>query len=191
MKFYIILLASFALIKSSFSVKCFHLKDDEVRVLWGKWNQAINSGIVDNIVNLYWDQSILIPTFSNHIRNDNPTKYEYFEHLLMRKPSFLVKRDFIDTSGCNMAQYSGIYELSITEPQSFAIAKFSVRFSYTYQTFDGKVWSIKTDHSSLMEDPLKSSSSNPTNEALPTSAPSDEALPTSAPSEDLINNDVS
>ena len=122
----------------------------------------------------------------------------------MRKPSFLVKRDFIDTSGCNMAQYSGIYELSITEPQSFAIAKFSVRFSYTYQTFDGKVWSIKTDHSSLMEDPLKPSSPNPVDEALPTSAPSkdlmnndvsssnpaDEALPTSAPSKDLMNNDA-
>ena len=180
MKFYILLLASFALIKSSFSAKCYHLKDNEVRELWDKWNQAISSGIVDNIVHLYWDQSILIPTFSNHIRNDNPTKYEYFEHLLMRKPSFHVKKDFTDTSGCNMAQYSGIYELSITEPQSFAIAKFSVRFSYTYQTFDGKVWSIKTDHSSLMEDPLKSSSSNP----------NDEALPTFAPSKDLMNNDA-
>lgn len=135
------------------STTCYAISDKEVRALWQKWNDALKSMNVDNVLNLYWDQSVLVPMFSNHIRPDAPTKLEYFKHFLAKKPNAEIKEDYIDVTACNMAQYAGIYEFSLTDATNGAVSKALARFSYTYQTFDGTVWNIKSHHSSLMPKP--------------------------------------
>ena len=56
--------------------------------------------------------------------------------------------DHIDLSGCNQAHYTGTCAQIRNDLISNSTASSNVRFSFTFQTFDGKYWAIKILHSS-------------------------------------------
>ena len=49
-----------------------------------QWMDAVNNGDIDTLLNLYADNAILIPTFSNRILKTAADRQEYFERLATR-----------------------------------------------------------------------------------------------------------
>ena len=135
------------------SQKCASIDATGVRNLFNTWAASLlvsPEAVVEN----YWHNSILIPTLSNVVRPDPPSKANYFEHFCAKKPVPTIVEDFIDTTGCNEAQYNGLYNFALTDPVSGAQSVANARFSYTFQTYNGKEWKIKTHHSSLLPNPV-------------------------------------
>ena len=73
-----------------------------------------------------------------------------------------VRTDFIDVSGCNQVSYNGMYTITQDDSVSGTPKVTEARFTFTFQTFDGKYWAIKTHHSS--EEP-NGKSADPTDES--------------------------
>ena len=126
---------------------------DDVRNLFKGWAAALLVS-PEAVVNKYAHNSILIPTLSNVVRTNPDTKKDYFEHFCAKKPVPTIIEDKVDVSGCNEAQYNGLYDFALTDPGTGAQSVAHARFSYTFQTYDGKIWRIKTHHSSLLPNPV-------------------------------------
>jgi hypothetical protein len=102
------------------------------------------------VVALFWDRSALIPTNSNFIRDTAEKKLDYYREFLASQPKETVVEDHIDLSGCDQVQYTGVYSLEYADLTSNSTSSSNARFSFTFQTFDGKYWAIKTLHSSKL-----------------------------------------
>ena len=130
---------------------CYALSDNEVKNLGLKWAKAIASGVAEDVVHLYHDDSTFIPSMSNTIRYDDPTKLEYYKEFLTRAPEVELLEDWIDTSGCSTAQYVGIQLFTFTDPvDKSKVVRAKDRFSFTFTTHDGHNWAIETHHNSQM-----------------------------------------
>ena len=129
---------------------CYSLSDNEVKNLGLKWAKAVASGVAVDVVHLYHDDSVFIPSMSNKIRYDDPTRLEYYEEFLKRAPEVELLEDWIDTSGCSTAQYAGIQIFTFTDPETHAVVRTKDRFSFTFTTHDGHNWAIETHHNSQM-----------------------------------------
>ena len=129
---------------------CYTLSDNEVKNLGLKWAKAVASGVVEDVVHLYHDDSVFIPSMSNTIRYDDPTKIEYYKEFLKRAPEVELLEDWIDTSGCSAAQYAGIQIFTFTNPENNTKVRTKNRFSFTFTTRDGHNWGIEAHHSSQM-----------------------------------------
>jgi len=138
---------------SGSSQKCSAITADGVRALFNSWGQSLLT-TPDQVVSHYWHNSILIPTLSNVVRSTDSAKLAYFEHFCAKKPVPTIVEDFVDLTGCNEAQYNGLYNFALTDPVTGAASVANARFSYTFQTYDGNTWKIKTHHSSLLPNPV-------------------------------------
>lgn len=116
----------------------------EIAALFQDWNNALQSGDPQQVVNLYADGSILLPTVSNQPRLSAAEKADYFEHFMQNGPSGSIDLSSIEL-GCNMAVDAGLY--------SFAFARTGAvvrgRYSFSYR-WDGSKWQITSHHSSRM-----------------------------------------
>lgn len=131
-------------------IDCLVISQDDVRSMFSQWNAALQSCDAERVVAMYWDQSILLPAFSNKIRPNAASKTDYFNEFLLKTPRASIIEDYIDLSGCNHAEYNGIYSFTLTDPVTGVAAEVPARFSFTFQTYDRKYWAIKTHHSSVM-----------------------------------------
>jgi len=123
---------------------CKHTNSQEISRLFEKWNQELKSGRPKSIVQLYAEDSILLPTLSNKLRFSSTEKEDYFMHFMENSPSGKIEKRFIDI-GCNTALDAGIYTFYFSKTGESVTA----RYTYTYQ-WDGKKWLITSHHSSLM-----------------------------------------
>ncbi|WP_109441085.1 SgcJ/EcaC family oxidoreductase [Acinetobacter haemolyticus] len=123
---------------------CKNTNDQEISALFDKWNQGLQSGKPESIVQLYAEDSILLPTLSNKLRFTAAEKEDYFKHFMENSPTGKVETRFIDI-GCNTALDTGVYTFSFTKTGEAVRA----RYSYTYH-WNGKQWLITSHHSSLM-----------------------------------------
>jgi hypothetical protein len=95
------------------------------------WLQAVNNGEIENILALYNENAVLIPTFSNRILN-NPVKIRnYFEQLKTRdKLSVSLHEKLVNVQKIteNIYTLSGIYcwHFAIDDE----LLSFEARFSY-------------------------------------------------------------
>ena len=106
----------------------------------------------------------MIPLRSNFLRDTAEKKLDYYKTFLKSKPQFEVREENINLDGCNQVQYNGIYDISETDEETGEVVVTPARFSFTFQTFDGKYWAIKAYHSSKFpnedsRDPLNADSS--------------------------------
>ena len=93
-------------------------------------------------------RSVLIPTHSNFIRDTAKKKLAYYREYLASEPKETLIGDHVDLSGCNQAIYAGTSALVQNDLISNTTISSNFRFSFIFQTFDGKYWAIKTLHSS-------------------------------------------
>lgn len=123
---------------------CKATTEQEIALLFDRWNQSLLTGDPHKVAANYAARSILLPTVSNKPRLTPAEKEDYFHHFLENRPSGRIDMRFIEI-GCNTAVDAGLY--------TFAFAKtgkaVSGRYSFTYR-WNGSSWLITSHHSSAM-----------------------------------------
>lgn len=120
-------------------------KENEILHMIDEWNYALKTGNPDEVLKLYDQNAILLPTFSCRVRHNHDEIREYFQHFLEKKPSCLVEESNIHVFG-NTAIISGIYVFTyLTDPSMIQRA----RFTFVYHKKGGR-WLIVEHHSSCM-----------------------------------------
>ncbi|MEW6365787.1 MAG: SgcJ/EcaC family oxidoreductase [Acidobacteriota bacterium] len=118
--------------------------EQEIASLFDRWNQSLQTGDPQKVVDNYAERSILLPTVSNKPRLTPEEKLDYFQHFLEDQPSGEINMRQIEI-GCNMAVDSGLYTFEFSKTGT----KVTARYSFTYR-WDGKQWLIISHHSSAM-----------------------------------------
>jgi uncharacterized protein (TIGR02246 family) len=116
----------------------------EIAALFDRWNQMLQTGDPSQVVALYAEKSILLPTLSNKPRLTPSEKEDYFRHFLKKHPFARIDLREIEIDG-NMAVDSGLYTFTFAGTDKVVRA----RYSFTYR-WDGSRWLIVSHHSSVM-----------------------------------------
>lgn len=123
---------------------CAQANEAEIASLFDQWNNALQSGDPGKVVELYAEQSVLLPTVSNGPRLTPAEKTDYFRHFLEKQPSAKINFRHI-AIGCDMSVDSGIYTFTLAKSGEVLRG----RYSFVYH-WDGFRWRIISHHSSLM-----------------------------------------
>jgi len=117
---------------------------EEVRSLFGLWNNALATKDPKKVADRYSKQGVLLPTVSDVPRTDYPGIVDYFTNFLKLEPQGEILDGNIIV-GTNWAQDAGIYEFTMGATG----AKVKGRYTYVYVFEDGE-WKISQHHSSVM-----------------------------------------
>lgn len=123
---------------------CKKVTEAEVASLFDRWNTALQSGNPKNVVALYDEGSILLPTVSNKPRLTPAEKEDYFVHFMANKPVGTIDMRHIQID-CNKAIDSGLYTFKFGKTGQ----QVKARYTYTYR-WNGKEWKISSHHSSAL-----------------------------------------
>ncbi|MEH6387720.1 MULTISPECIES: SgcJ/EcaC family oxidoreductase [Pseudomonas] len=116
----------------------------EIAALFQDWNAALQTGDPQQVVDLYANDSILLPTVSNQPRLAAAEKADYFQHFMQDRPSGSIDLSSIEI-GCNMAVDAGLYSFAFADTGTVVRG----RYSFTYR-WNGSQWLITSHHSSKM-----------------------------------------
>jgi uncharacterized protein (TIGR02246 family) len=92
-------------VKTVIELFCSKLTAAEVRTLFNTWADALRTLNPSTVADLYWDDSILLPTLSSEPRTNRSSKIDYFVDFLAKNPVPTVQYDYISSNTCNAAQY--------------------------------------------------------------------------------------
>eukprot|EP00578_Thalassiosira_sp_NH16_P016049 CAMPEP_0181116936 /NCGR_PEP_ID=MMETSP1071-20121207/22221_1 /TAXON_ID=35127 /ORGANISM="Thalassiosira sp., Strain NH16" /LENGTH=533 /DNA_ID=CAMNT_0023201223 /DNA_START=67 /DNA_END=1668 /DNA_ORIENTATION=+ len=120
------------------------ITEDEVRKLFGLWNDALATEDPKRVASRYAKGGVLLPTVSDRPRTDFAGIEDYFVNFLKSKPSGEILDSHV-TIGHNWCQDVGIYEFSMAATGK----KVKGRYSFIYVHEDGE-WKISHHHSSVM-----------------------------------------
>ena len=96
-----------------------------------KWMQAVNFGDVEGLLNLYDDEAVLIPTFSNRMLNTPEKLRDYFEKLGSREDLSVALHEntlLIQNMKDEVSVLGGIYTWRFAVDGELLV--FEARFSY-------------------------------------------------------------
>merc|ERR1712176_1199883 len=125
------------------------ITEDEVRGLFGLWNNALATLDPKKVADRYSKKGVLLPTVSDIPRTDYPGIVDYFTNFLKLRPQGEIESGEI-MIGTNWAQDAGLYEFTL---QSTG-AKVKGRYTFVYVFEDGE-WKISQHHSSVMPEASK------------------------------------
>jgi len=98
-----------------------------------EWMDGVNTANIEKLVNLYDEEAIMIPTFSNRILNNQEKIRDYFEKVGAKKDLSITLHDktvHTQELGDQLFCISGIYKWCFSideEPLTF-----EARFSYVF-----------------------------------------------------------
>jgi uncharacterized protein (TIGR02246 family) len=121
----------------------------EIAGLFNGWNAALQTGDADTVADRYAKDAVLLPTVSNEVRTDRAGIVDYFEHFLRNKPAGKKVQTIIDVLDSNSAIDTGVYEFTLTDPDTGAKRVVEARYTYEYEKRGGQ-WKIVNHHSSAM-----------------------------------------
>ncbi len=128
------------------------VKQDSKKVLY-KWCENINSGKMEKLLELYDDNAIIIPTFSQTIITTNEMRKSYFSRLFnLRQLSVTLHKEppFVQKVTESIEIISGFYTFQyLTDEKHTA---FDARYSFVINKEREKP--ILHHHSSLMPEVL-------------------------------------
>lgn len=131
------------------SERCVATTEREIRALFTRWNDSLQTGDPKAVVANYAKHSILLPTVSNEPRITPEQKEAYFKKFLENEPTGTINSGLIDI-GCNYAIDAGLYTFKYQTNGQIVPA----RYSYSYRYING-TWLITSHHSSKMPEPIK------------------------------------
>jgi uncharacterized protein (TIGR02246 family) len=110
------------------------------------WNDAIQTGNIDNVVACYAADAILLPTVSAKVRHNHDEMRDYFAHFISMKPYGRITEQNIRIYD-NIAINSGLYTFSLMDDGGHIDV--DARFTFVYRkNEDG--WLIIEHHSSIL-----------------------------------------
>ena len=118
------------------------MSDSITSELLQKWINAIKTGDPKEVTNLYYDDGILLGTFSNKERIGHELILEYFENLLKSPVEVEIVSEHTSVSE-SVAVNSGLYNF-VTNGKTI-----NARFSFVYQKNNDE-WKITSHHSSVI-----------------------------------------
>ena len=116
---------------------------DYILDTFNQWNQAIQTGNPEEVVKLYAENAVLLPTLSNTVCDSREKILNYFKHFVSKGPKATIEQSHSRELG-DACLYCGVYSFSFADGSS-AVA----RYSFVYQNINGE-WKILEHHSSLM-----------------------------------------
>jgi len=131
-------------VQSTYTEICRVTTEQEIVLLFDRWNQSLFTGDPHKVVANYAERSLLLPTVSNTPRLTPAEKEDYFHHFLENRPSGRIDMRFIEI-GCNTAVDAGLYTFKFAKTGE----EMSGRYSFTYR-WNGSEWLIASHHSSVM-----------------------------------------
>lgn len=124
----------------------------EVEEQFQLWNEALQTGDPERVVDLYAPESVLVPTMSNVVRYDRAGKVDYFKSFLEHKPVGIITEhaaQFLDEQHSSAAS-SGLYTFNITTAAGKQ-EQLQARFTFVYTRREGRPgWEIVQHHSSKL-----------------------------------------
>ncbi|MDQ1047324.1 SgcJ/EcaC family oxidoreductase [Streptomyces sp. V4I2] len=121
----------------------------QIAALFDGWNAALQTGDSDKVADLYAKDAVLLPTVSNQVRTDRAEIVDYFDHFLENKPVGKKIDTIVEVLDSNSAIDAGVYEFTLTDPETGKKRVVEARYSYAYEKIDGD-WLIVNHHSSAM-----------------------------------------
>ncbi|WP_030667892.1 SgcJ/EcaC family oxidoreductase [Streptomyces cellulosae] len=121
----------------------------QVATLFDGWNTALQTGDPDKVADLYAKDAVLLPTVSDKVRTDRAEIVDYFEHFLLNKPVGKKIQTIVKVLDGNSAIDTGVYEFTLTDPDTGKKRVVKARYSYEYEKVGG-TWKIQNHHSSAM-----------------------------------------
>ncbi|MEU6140013.1 SgcJ/EcaC family oxidoreductase [Streptomyces sp. NPDC047081] len=121
----------------------------QIAGLFEQWNRTLQTGDPEKVADLYAKDAVLLPTVSNKVRTDHAGIVDYFEHFLQNKPVGKKIQTIVNVLDKNSAIDTGVYEFTLTDPNTGAKSTVEARYTYEYEKRDGK-WLIVNHHSSKM-----------------------------------------
>lgn len=118
---------------------------EEIVSMTQMWIRAVSSENPREVVKLYSDSAVLVPTLSNKIRTTSRDIFEYFEYFLKKKPQIEVCESFVNELN-NIAIHSGKYIVKINSNTQETI---TCRFTFVYERHVLCKWKILHHHSSI------------------------------------------
>jgi len=112
------------------------------------WIQLVSKQKIDDVVNLYAADGVLLGTFSDEIRQGKVKIREYFEFFLNKKPHATVieyKKHIIDENNYSV---NGFYDFEVDSQDGSRINS-RARFTFVFQK-QGEDFKILSHHSSVM-----------------------------------------
>ena len=131
-------------VQSGNAAICKETTEQEIALLFDRWNQSLLTGDPHKVVANYAERSILLPTVSNKPRLTPAEKEDYFHHFLENRPSGRIDMRFIAID-CNTAIDAGLYTFTFANTGE----KVNGRYSFTYR-WNGSDWLITSHHSSAL-----------------------------------------
>ncbi|MFL2877004.1 MAG: SgcJ/EcaC family oxidoreductase [Pontiellaceae bacterium] len=114
-----------------------------ITTLFDQWNEALKSKNPKQVVDLYANDGILLPTLSNRVRHNHEEIEEYFIHFLAKGPVGSIIESNIRVFN-DLAINSGIYSFAFEDGSSA-----EARYTFVYRQVKGS-WKIVEHHSSLL-----------------------------------------
>lgn len=128
-----------------------YLHTTTVKELYFNWvNHVENATTAEEIVSLYLDDSILIPTFSPELCGNKQQKIDYFQNLLTKKNIKITTEKLIcqDSDACLVC--SGLYTFHYTDNNTRLSRP--ARFTFIFKEEPDAAWQILHHHSSELPD---------------------------------------
>lgn len=113
----------------------------EILILIDEWSAALQSGEAANVVELYADDAILVPTLASALCHGQEEIFAYFEGVVASRPRVVIDEANIRVVG-EVAVNSGLYTLTMADASVVP-----ARFTFVYQRLAGG-WRIVAHHSS-------------------------------------------
>lgn len=120
-----------------------------IAALFDGWNAALRTGDPAKVADRYASDAVLLPTVSPEIRTDRAGIVDYFEHFLANKPQGKKIRTVVNVLDSNSAIDTGLYEFTLTDPDTGEQREVEARYTYAYEKRGGK-WLIVNHHSSVL-----------------------------------------
>ena len=117
--------------------------------LFNTWNAALRTGDAEKVADLYAKDAVLLPTVSNKVRTDRAGIVDYFQHFLEKKPVGKKVQTIVKVLDSDSAIDTGVYEFTLTDPDTGAKRVVEARYTYEYEKRGGQ-WKIVNHHSSAM-----------------------------------------
>lgn len=125
---------------------CPTVRKTDIIHLFDRWNQSLQTGNPDAVVQNYARDAILLPTVSNQVRHNYEEIRDYFVKFLGLQPEGKIEEQNIRIF-CDVAIDSGIYSFTLRNFQPVAMVQ--ARYTFVYQRI-GNQWLIVAHHSSGM-----------------------------------------
>ncbi len=121
----------------------------QIAGLFDQWNRTLRTGDPEKVADLYASDAVLLPTVSDEVRTNHAEIVDYFEHFLANKPVGKKIESHVNVLDGNSAIDAGVYQFTLTDPETGEKSVVKARYTYEYEKRDGE-WKIVNHHSSKM-----------------------------------------